>query len=249
MRPGKQAGQQAEGLRDLERAVVGEHHPAAAHPDAAGRGGDRTDQRLGAGSGEHRAAVVLGDPVAVIPEPIREVRQVERVVQRLRPRGSLGDRRLVEDGQAKRPRHCRLARGASDRSHRTTQADASDASHASHAVDTPDAGHARNTATVAEPGHDRRACQNAGAQEHPRAPHTPALATVPALPTTPALATVPALPITPALAIVPALATVSALATWPCSRLRPCRSQHQRLQRSPGCVGVLRGFDVRGDGP
>ena len=45
----EQPGQQAEGLRHLEGAVVPEHHPATADTDAAGGGGDRADERLGAG--------------------------------------------------------------------------------------------------------------------------------------------------------------------------------------------------------
>ena len=97
---GEQAGEQAEGLRDLQRRVVREHHPAAADADPLGGRGDRPDQGLGARPGEHRPAVVLGHPVAVVAEPVRELREVDRVAQRLRARGALGDGGLVEHREA-----------------------------------------------------------------------------------------------------------------------------------------------------
>ena len=42
-------------------------------------GGDRADQRLGARARQHRAAVVLGHPVAVIAQLVGQPREVERV--------------------------------------------------------------------------------------------------------------------------------------------------------------------------
>ena len=86
-----------ERLGHLERAVVGQHHTAAPDPDRLGRGGDRADQHLGARPGEHRAAVMLGDPVAVVAERVGQPREVERVVQRLRAGRAFGDRGLIED--------------------------------------------------------------------------------------------------------------------------------------------------------
>ena len=71
-----------ERLCHLQRAVVRKHHTAAAHPDAGGVGGDRPDQRLRAGARQHRPAVVLGDPVAVIAELVRQESEVERVTDR-----------------------------------------------------------------------------------------------------------------------------------------------------------------------
>ena len=50
--------------------------------------GDRADQHLGRRPGEHAAAVVLGDPVAVVAEPVGGAREVERVAQGLRRRSS-----------------------------------------------------------------------------------------------------------------------------------------------------------------
>ena len=49
--------------------------------------------------GEHRPAVVLGHPVAVVAELVGEPREVDRVAQRVGAGRALGDRRLVEDGE------------------------------------------------------------------------------------------------------------------------------------------------------
>ena len=46
--------------------------------------------------------MVLGHPVAAVPELLGELREVERVAQRLRARPAFRDRRLVEDGEAER---------------------------------------------------------------------------------------------------------------------------------------------------
>ena len=59
----------------------------------------------GLGPGEHRPAVVLGDPVAVVAERVGQPREVERVAQRLRAGRALGDRRLVEDAEAQGSGH------------------------------------------------------------------------------------------------------------------------------------------------
>ena len=88
----KERRQHGEGLRDLERAVVGQHHAAASHADSLGRGSDRSDQCLRAGAGQHGSAVMLGHPVAVIAERVGEAGEVQRVAQRLRAGRTLGDR-------------------------------------------------------------------------------------------------------------------------------------------------------------
>ena len=44
-------------------------------------------------------AVVLGDPVARVAEPLGEAREVDRVAERVGARVALGDRRLVEDAE------------------------------------------------------------------------------------------------------------------------------------------------------
>ena len=99
---GEQAGQQAEALGDLERRVVREHHAAAADADPLGGRRHRAGQHLRRRAGE-REAVVLGEPVAVVAEPVGEPREVERVLQRLRPRDTLGNRRLVEHAEPHQP--------------------------------------------------------------------------------------------------------------------------------------------------
>ena len=97
-----QPAEDAERLGDLERAVVRQHHAAAPDPDAGRRRRDRADQDLGRAAGEHRCAVVLGDPVALVPEPLGEAGEVDRVAQRVGAGLPLGDRRLVEDGEPQR---------------------------------------------------------------------------------------------------------------------------------------------------
>src|SRR5205085_805793 len=85
-----------EPLGTLEGAGVGAHPSAAANADVSRGGRDRTDQRLGARAREHRTAVVLGYPVAVIAELVGEPSEVERVRERVNARRALGDRRLIE---------------------------------------------------------------------------------------------------------------------------------------------------------
>ena len=97
---GVEAAQRTERLGHLQRAVVRQHHAAAADPHAARARGDRADQHLGRRAGERRRRVVLGDPVAVVAERVGQLREVERAVERLRGRRPLRDRGLVEDAQA-----------------------------------------------------------------------------------------------------------------------------------------------------
>ena len=78
-----QAGQGAEHLRHLQRAVVREHHAAAAHADLLGGLGHRRDQYLGRGARERGRGVVLGEPVALVAEPLGVAAEVDRVVERL----------------------------------------------------------------------------------------------------------------------------------------------------------------------
>ncbi len=96
---GEEARQHAERLRDLQRAVVRQHHPAAAHPQRPRGRGDRADEGLGAGPGQHRAAVVLGDPVPPEAEVLGVPGEVDRVAECLSAVGPLGDGRLVEDSE------------------------------------------------------------------------------------------------------------------------------------------------------
>ena len=102
-----QAAEDAERLGDLERAVVRQHHAAAADADVLGRGRHLGDQDLGRRAREHRDAVVLGDPVARVAEPVGEPREVDRVLERIPAGQALGDRRLIEDAEAPQT-DCRL---------------------------------------------------------------------------------------------------------------------------------------------
>jgi hypothetical protein len=43
--------------------------------------------------------VVLGNPIALVAEPVGEPRQIERVAQRHRSGGGRGDGRQIEDGK------------------------------------------------------------------------------------------------------------------------------------------------------
>ena len=51
-------------------------HAAAADPDPDVAARDRADQGLRAGAGEHRSAVVLGNPVSVVAELVGEAREI-----------------------------------------------------------------------------------------------------------------------------------------------------------------------------
>jgi hypothetical protein len=94
-----QAAEHAEVLGDLQRAVVRQHHAAAADADTRRRRPDRGDQHFRAGAGQHRRAVVLGHPVPVVADVLRESRQIDRVSQRVTARRTVRNRGLVEDTQ------------------------------------------------------------------------------------------------------------------------------------------------------
>ena len=100
---GMETGEEAEPLGDLQRAVVREHHAAAADADPLGGRRDRPDQHLGRRAREHRAAVVLGDPVAVVSQAVGVAGEVERVGERVRSGRARGDRGLVEHAEPHRP--------------------------------------------------------------------------------------------------------------------------------------------------
>ena len=87
---------------DAVEALNSLRNAAAPDPDRLGGRRDRPDQHLGTRTGEHRAAVVLGDPVAVVAELVGQPGKVERVVEGLRAGRAFGDRRLVEN----REKHC-----------------------------------------------------------------------------------------------------------------------------------------------
>ena len=91
--------EQPELLGDLERAVVSQHHAARADADPARAHRDLGDQDLGGGAREPGGGVVLGQPVAVIAEPIGGLREVEGLPDGFGRGPALTDRRLVEDTQ------------------------------------------------------------------------------------------------------------------------------------------------------
>ena len=64
--PGIERLQHSEVFRHLERAVMGKHHAAAAHPDGLGAGGHLSDQYFRAGPGEVGDAVVLSQPIPLV---------------------------------------------------------------------------------------------------------------------------------------------------------------------------------------
>src|SRR5690242_2562274 len=98
----EQAAERAEVLRHLERAVVRQHHAAAAHADARGGGSDRPDPHLRAGARETGGGVVLSHPVALIAERLGVAGEVDRVVQRVRAGRPLRDRRLGDYAEPER---------------------------------------------------------------------------------------------------------------------------------------------------
>ena len=68
-------------LGDHERRMVREHDAAGADPDARGAGCDMCDHHGGRRTGDPDHVVVLGEPVAVIAEPLGVPGQIERVAE------------------------------------------------------------------------------------------------------------------------------------------------------------------------
>ncbi len=94
-----QALQHPEGLGDGERGVVRQHDAAAADPDRAGRGGHGRDHHHRCTARDAADVVVLGEPVALVAERLRGLRQRHRVVQGAGGGPARRDRREVENGQ------------------------------------------------------------------------------------------------------------------------------------------------------
>ena len=82
----------------MQRTVVGQQHPAGPDADPLGAGRDVTDQHLGRGAGDAADRMVLGDPEAVIAEPLDVAGEDERLSDRLGGLDALADRRLLEHG-------------------------------------------------------------------------------------------------------------------------------------------------------
>ena len=79
-------------LGHLERAVVSEHDAARPYADPARPGRDRGDEDLRGRVGESGRGVVLGQPVAVVAEPVGGLGEVEGLPDRLARGLSFPDR-------------------------------------------------------------------------------------------------------------------------------------------------------------
>ena len=84
-------------LGDLEGAVMGEHHPAAADADLFGAGGDVADEHLGAGASEVGQAVMFRHPVAMVAQFFHRGGQLDGLPQGVAGGGPGTHRRLVYD--------------------------------------------------------------------------------------------------------------------------------------------------------
>ena len=91
--------QHSEVLGHFERAVVGQHYAAAAHPDGLGPGRHLADEYLGAGAGEVGQAVVFGQPVALIAQFLGYRRKLDGLPERLTRGATRPHRRLVDHTQ------------------------------------------------------------------------------------------------------------------------------------------------------
>lgn len=95
----KQGGQRAELLGDDQRRMVGQHDAAGADADGFGAAGNMGDDHGCGGAGNARHVVVLGQPVALVAQPLGMAGKIERVGQRLRCIAAFDDWRQVENGQ------------------------------------------------------------------------------------------------------------------------------------------------------
>ena len=86
-------------LGDDERRVVRQHHAAGADSDRLGLRGERGGEDRGRRARDPGHVVVLGDPVAVIAEPLDLLGEVDRVRQRLVVARALADDGEIEDGE------------------------------------------------------------------------------------------------------------------------------------------------------
>src|SRR5829696_8979403 len=101
--PSREGGvEQAELLDDGQGRPVAELHTTGADPDACGDGSSEGDQDRRIGRRHAGVEVVLGEPVAVVAEPLRLLRKVDRAPERLGRRLTGGHRHQVEDGQGDR---------------------------------------------------------------------------------------------------------------------------------------------------
>ena len=97
--PGIQRFKHAEGLCDLERAVVRQQHAPGANTHARGFRAEPREQDLGAGVGERADRMVLGEPVARVPKRLGGGCKLEGFLDRFARRVAADDRGLVEYGE------------------------------------------------------------------------------------------------------------------------------------------------------
>ena len=98
--PPRESGfEERELLGDHQGRVVGQHHSPGPDPDPLGGGGDEADQdrRVGRRNGRH--VVVLGQPVALVAEPVGSASQGARRRQGVAGVLITAHRDQVEDGQ------------------------------------------------------------------------------------------------------------------------------------------------------
>ena len=79
--------------------MVRQHDATRPHADALRGGGDASDDDFRRARGDGGEAVVLGDPVAPVSEPIRVDREIDGIGERGGRRGRFGDEGQVENGQ------------------------------------------------------------------------------------------------------------------------------------------------------
>ena len=74
---GKQCLQHFEPFGDHERGMVHQHDPARADANPCRCRRDPSDHDLGRGAGDARQIMMLGEPIALVAEPVGKPRQIE----------------------------------------------------------------------------------------------------------------------------------------------------------------------------
>lgn len=96
---GRERREQPKRLGHFERRIVRQHDTARTNPDPLRLHGYRPDQSLRCGPGQARRRMMLGQPVTVKAEGVAMTSEIERIGHGIGGRRSLGDGRLVKDGQ------------------------------------------------------------------------------------------------------------------------------------------------------
>ena len=77
--------------------MVRQHDAAGADADGGCRRCDVLNQDLGRGAGDVRHAVMLGKPEPHVAEPLTQLREVNRIAQRVTRGRAFADRRQIEN--------------------------------------------------------------------------------------------------------------------------------------------------------